>query len=338
MVRKAIVLAPDQVALLPLANRPLAAHVLDSLAEAGISEAAVVGAADIHEQLQTQLGDLRERCTVHVTERSPDGGLPALLGGLADFVDDEPFLLHLGDSLSRNSLRSILQAKPSRLDTTVLVEEVIDSRAVVELTPRQPSVGAKATLDHGAPAGAWVLGGGAPDVAKDLPASGGWELEISRITQHLVSRGGHIEQRRVTGWWRYRQRPGALLEGNRFALEAMPSRQVDAELIDTRIEGVVSIDPSARLESTIVRGPAIIGARAQLHDAYIGPYTSIGDDVVIEGAEVEHSIILPGASIRHLAGRLEASIVGPRARVFRDFRLPRALRLTVGEGAEISLA
>jgi glucose-1-phosphate thymidylyltransferase len=59
--------------------------------------------------------------------------------------------------------------------------------------------------------------------------------------------------------------------------------------------------------------------------------------VVVEGAEIEHSVVLPGASISHLGGRLEASVIGPKSRVFRDFRLPRALRLTLGEGAEVCL-
>ncbi len=86
-----------------------------------------------------------------------------------------------------------------------------------------------------------------------------------------------------------------------------------------------------------MRGPAVIGAGVRLRDAYVGPYTSIGHDVVIEGAEVEHSIVMPEASIRHLGDRLEASVIGPHARVFRDFRLPRALRLNVGRGAEVSL-
>jgi glucose-1-phosphate thymidylyltransferase len=144
--------------------------------------------------------------------------------------------------------------------------------------------------------------------------------------------------RQVDEWWRYRQRPEALLEGNRFALEGLKGSPVEAQLMDTRIQGAVSIHPTARLESSIVRGPAVIGAGARLRDAYVGPYTSIGDEVVIEGAEIEHSIILPGASISHLGGRLEASVVGPKARVFRDFRLPKALRLNVGEGAEVSLA
>jgi glucose-1-phosphate thymidylyltransferase len=87
-----------------------------------------------------------------------------------------------------------------------------------------------------------------------------------------------------------------------------------------------------------VRGPVVVGPGAQLVNAYIGPYTSIGANVVIEGAEIEHSIILPGASITYLSRRLEASVVGANARVFRDFRLPRALRLNVGDGASVSLA
>ena len=42
--------------------------------------------------------------------------------------------------------------------------------------------------------------------------------------------------------------------------------------------------------------------------------------------------------IEHLGGRLEASVVGRGARVYRDFALPRAYRLRVGDGNEISLA
>ena len=88
----------------------------------------------------------------------------------------------------------------------------------------------------------------------------------------------------------------------------------------------------------MVRGPAIIGPGARITHSYVGPYTSIGRDVVVEGSEVEHSIVFPGARIQHLSTRLEASVVGAGARVSREFRLPRALRVTVGDGAEVSLA
>jgi hypothetical protein len=41
--------------------------------------------------------------------------------------------------------------------------------------------------------------------------------------------------------------------------------------------------------------------------------------------------------VMHIGGRLVASIVGHDARVFRDFSLPRAMRLRVGDGNEVAL-
>jgi glucose-1-phosphate thymidylyltransferase len=141
----------------------------------------------------------------------------------------------------------------------------------------------------------------------------------------------------VREWWRFRGGSEALLEGNRFALEGIRADYERAQLVDSRIQGPVIAHPDATIESSVVRGPAIVGARAHLREAYVGPYTSVGEDVTIEGAEIEHSVVLPEASISHLGGRLEASVIGPKSKVFRDFRLPRALRLAIGEGAEVSL-
>jgi glucose-1-phosphate thymidylyltransferase len=72
-------------------------------------------------------------------------------------------------------------------------------------------------------------------------------------------------------------------------------------------------------------------------DAYIGPYTSIGSGATIEGAEIERSIISPDASIQHVGERIVSSLVGRGARVFRDFSVPRAMRLQVSAGDEVAL-
>ena len=98
------------------------------------------------------------------------------------------------------------------------------------------------------------------------------------------------------------------------------------------------IDPTARLERTTVRGPAIIGPGATLTDAYVGPYTAIGAGVVVEGAEVEHSIVLDGAELRFVGSRVESSVIGAGARIVREFRPPSGLRLTLGAGAEVMLS
>jgi glucose-1-phosphate thymidylyltransferase len=180
-----------------------------------------------------------------------------------------------------------------------------------------------------------VIGAGALEGLGDL------DMEPEHLPESLVERvrqrGGRVATCYATDWWCFRGGTDGLLEGNRFALEGRRADYDRAQLADSQVQGAVIVHPNARIRSSVIRGPVIIGARARLRDAYIGPYTSIGEDVLIEGAEIEHSVVLPGASIRHLGGRLEASVIGRKSRVFRDFRLPRALRLTVGEGAEVCL-
>ena len=97
------------------------------------------------------------------------------------------------------------------------------------------------------------------------------------------------------------------------------------------------VEAGARLERATVRGPAIIGAGAHLVDAYVGPYSAIGGDCVIEDAEVEHSILLEGSSVRGLDGRMESSLLGRNVRISRDDRQPRAYRFMVGDNSEIGI-
>jgi glucose-1-phosphate thymidylyltransferase len=97
------------------------------------------------------------------------------------------------------------------------------------------------------------------------------------------------------------------------------------------------IDRGARLERCTVRGPAIIGAGARLTDCYVGPYTAIGDDCTITNAEVEHSILLAGASVCDLDGRIESSLLGRNVKIGRGPSQPRAYRFLVGDNSEISI-
>ena len=100
---------------------------------------------------------------------------------------------------------------------------------------------------------------------------------------------------------------------------------------------LLELEAGARLERSSVRGPAIIGAGARLTDCYVGPYTAIGAGARIENAEIERSIVAAGATITHVGCRLSGSVIGRNVRVFRDFSLPRALRLQVGDGSEVAL-
>ena len=97
------------------------------------------------------------------------------------------------------------------------------------------------------------------------------------------------------------------------------------------------IEAGARLERTTVRGPAVIGAGARLRDCYIGPYTAIGENCSISGAEVEHSILLAGSSVCDLDGRMESSLLGRNVTCAAASAQPRAYRFMVGDNSDISI-
>ena len=95
------------------------------------------------------------------------------------------------------------------------------------------------------------------------------------------------------------------------------------------------ISSSPRPEGSIARAASNTGA--VIRDAYIGPYTAIGEDVKIDGAELEHSIVLAGSEINELEYRIEASLIGRNVRIGKGPALPKAYRFVVGDNAEIQI-
>lgn len=187
--------------------------------------------------------------------------------------------------------------------------------------------------------GVWLLGPGALDHVGRAPWRADGKFELTDVADRIATVGGRFQVRVGDGWHKYGGNPLDLLELNRIALDRLdvPQSRISSNGTGSRIEGRVLIDEGASVRASVVVGPTVIGAGASVTDAYIGPYTSIGVGARIEGAEIERSVIAAGASITHIGGRLAASVVGRDARVFRDFSLPRAMRLRVGDGTEVAL-
>ncbi len=184
--------------------------------------------------------------------------------------------------------------------------------------------------------GAFLLGAGFP---RSLAA--GEERRVLPIMAAALERmergGGRVERRFVTGWWRYRGHPQPTLQANGFMLSELVDRSCDAIVIDSDLEGAVDCDPTARIESSVIRGPVLIGPDVEIKDAFIGPFSTLGRGVRVEAAELENSVVLTGSSISNVGVRLDSSVIGPRARVLRDFRMPRGARLSVGPDAQVIL-
>jgi glucose-1-phosphate thymidylyltransferase len=327
--------------LLSVANRPVILRVLDSFAEAGIREVVVA----VEPRLATQVRHVLEAGREWPIELSYSPGSAG--DGVLDSLSaagqgrlDSPVLLHWACGLFKAPLGSLLGgATVGTLDAVLLVDPPRTEASVVDLTSERLA----ALIDHpragstGALAGVALLGGGAPQVAQVLGAGRSADLEILSLVGRMAELGGHVRLLPAGACWRHTGDADSALELNRFLLSDLVGEPPEVESPGTIVQGPVQVDASARLERSTVRGPVTIGARTRLCDAWIGPYTSIGADVCVEGAEIENSIVLGDTRISHLDRRLEASVVGPGATICQDFRLPRAVRLHVGDGARVSL-
>jgi glucose-1-phosphate thymidylyltransferase len=248
--------------------------------------------------------------------------------------------MYLGDNLLRDGITALVERfRSSEPDALILLTKVsdpwnygvaeLDGDRVVRLTEKPKDPPSDMAL-----VGVYMFNQAILDAAKRIQPSSRNELEITDAIQALIDDQRVVESHTVEGWWKDTGQLADMLEANRLVLEDV-ERQVEGELIDSKVEGKVVVAPGATLERTTVRGPAIIGEGATLRDAYVGPYTSIDRDVTVERCEVEHSILLEGSSIVDLEARLEASLLGRNVKLARSDGLPRTLRMIVGDNSEI---
>ena len=111
--------------------------------------------------------------------------------------------------------------------------------------------------------------------------------------------------------------------------------------IDDNAETSGSIDlaESAKIESgAVVRGPVSIAEGTTIKsDTYVGPFTSIGKDCVVEHTHIENSVII-GESEVSASGKIVDSLIGRNAQVkSAEGLLPEGRRLVVGENSNLKL-
>jgi len=186
--------------------------------------------------------------------------------------------------------------------------------------------------------GVYLFDPGIHDVIDSLLPSARGEYEITDAIQGLVDRGRAVMVHQVRGWWKDTGRPEDLLEANRLVLSQV-SRDVQGHVCDSELVGEVVVEAGARITNSTVRGPAYIGADSVVDESYIGPYTSLGKGTTVYRSEVEYSILLDGAEVRHLPYRLDASLLGVNATADgqRNGVRRHALRLVLGDLSQVLL-
>jgi glucose-1-phosphate thymidylyltransferase len=329
--------------LVPVANKPVLFYGIESLAEAGIRDIGIV-VGDTQAEIRAAVGDGSAWgvSITYIEQDAPRGLAHAVLIS-EPFIGAEPFVMYLGDNLLNkgitNFVEEFVRERPAaqillaRVPDPQMfgVAELADGR-VVRLVekPAEP----KSDL---ALVGVYMFSPVVFEAVKAIRPSFRNELEITDAIQYLIDRGLEVRPHIVDGWWKDTGKLEDMLEANRLILDRI-ERRVDGSVdADSRVEGKVIVEAGAVVEHSVVRGPVIIGARAKIVHAYVGPFTSIMNDAEVRDSEIEHSIVLEGSSISNLSARIEDSLIGKNVRIYRLPVKPSAYRFMLGDNSEVGI-
>ena len=328
--------------LVPVANKPVLFYGLEAMRAAGIDDVGIV-VGETRAEIEAAVGD-GSRFGLRVTylpQEAPLGLAHAVLIA-EEFLGDSPFVMYLGDNLLKEGIAPFVRDfERSEPDALILLQRVKDPSEygiaelqdgrVVQLVekPKEP----RSDL---ALVGVYLFTPAVFESVKAITPSARGELEITDAIQHMIDRGLRVEPHTVTGWWKDTGKLEDMLEANRLILSTIES-DLRGEVVESTLEGPVQVGEGSLIERCTVRGPVVIGAGCRLSDTFVGPYTAISDGVVVEHAEIEHSIILENSRISRLGARMADSLIGRDCVIAHSEALPVAYRFMVGDSSQIGI-
>jgi glucose-1-phosphate thymidylyltransferase len=329
--------------LVPVANKPVLFYGVEAIVAAGIKEIGVV-VGDTKEEIQAALGDgSRFGATIRYIEQDAPRGLAHAVLISEPFLRGEPFVMYLGDNVIADGITALVDDfRKLQCNSQILLAKVpnpeqfgvaeLENGRVVRLTekPKQP----KSDL---ALVGVYMFDDSIWDAVKSIRPSARQELEITDAIQWLVDHGKSVHPHLVSGWWKDTGKIEDMLEANRIVLDTFSARGLESVNGDCRVEGKVVLEPGAKIVRSTVRGPAVIARGSEIRDAFVGPYTAVGPDCLIDRCEIENSIVLEGSRLERIPVRIADSLIGKNVRIHPGAERPRVHRFLVGDNSEIGI-
>lgn len=330
--------------LLPVANKPVLFYGMEAIADVGITDVGLV-VGDTEAEIRAAVGDGSAFGVTATYIRQPAPlGLAHAVQVAREYLGDDDFVMYLGDNFIVGGIANLVEAfRAARPAAQIMLTRVSDPRqfGVAELDadgrvigleekPQQP----KSDL---ALVGVYMFTSAVHNVISRLKPSWRGELEITEAIQGLIDSGKRVDASLISGYWKDTGNVTDMLEVNRMVLEGVePSRDGVVDL-GSELIGRVALEPGAQVSGSRIVGPAVIGAGSKIINSYLGPFTSVGPECVIEDSEIEYSIVLTGASIRGVR-RIEASLIGRGVEITPAPRVPKAHRLVLGDHSRVQIS
>lgn len=281
--------------LLPVAGKPILAHLIDSLTRIGVDRLTLVTG-----YLGGMLVDWTRRAyphhTVDFVEQKQVSGLGAAVGLARDLVDDGPVMVALADTLFEADL-GVLRGCPNNMLVVCPVKDperfgivVTDPDGRVQRLVEKP----KEPVGNLAIVGVYYFSDGSSlmrscDELLRLGIRTRGEYQLTDAMQLMLEGGQAFETISVESWYDCGTTE-TLLETNRALLNSRGGTGTPF------------------LENSVVLQPCAFGQGVVLRDSVVGPHVSVGERSVIERCVIRDSVL--GADARVDGGFMTGSMMG----------------------------
>jgi glucose-1-phosphate thymidylyltransferase len=333
--------------LVPVANKPILWYGIEGIVAAGITEIGIIISPETGEEVKslTGNGDLFGAKITYILQEKP-AGLAHAVKVAQPFLGDSPFIMYLGDNLIESQLNSFVEHfKQQQLDGLILLRTVANPTAfgvaVVDDQGRVLQLVEKPKVPPSnlALVGVYFFDKTIHKAIDQIRPSARGELEITDAIQQLIHNQKKVEACHLEGWWLDTGKKDDLLSANQIILDSCMAYNVEGEVDEnSQILGRVKIGKGTKLVNCNIRGPVIIGENCYLENCFIGPYSSIANQVTLIDAEIEHSVLLSEAKIIGIHQRIVDTVIGRRATLTTAPQRPKALRFMIGDDSQIELA
>jgi glucose-1-phosphate thymidylyltransferase len=329
--------------LVPVGNKPVLFHAIESVVNAGIKDIGIV-VGHTKDDVIAAVGDgSRWGAKITYIEQPEPLGLAHAVLIAEPFIGRDRFVLFLGDNFLKGGIAPFVRAfHDGKQNALIILTKVpnpsemgvaeLDGTRIIRLVekPKNPPT------DLGI-VGIYLFDSNIFEAARQIRPSWRNELEITDAIQYLIDKQLDVRAEIITDRWIDTGKKDDLLDVNRVVLADL-ERKIDGAVLRSEITGNVVIEEGAEIVDSTVRGPAIIGSGSRVTRSYVGPFTSIYHDVIIEDSEIENSIVLENTQICGAPVRIDASLIGRDVRVQCSGRRPKAYTLMLGDHSQVDLA
>lgn len=325
--------------LIPIANKPMSQHVLEYLTNANINDIGIILGDIYPEKVTEYYGDgSKFNCNITYVNQGKPLGIANAIGMSEDFVDNNKFVVILGDNLIGDNIDKFVDRfENSSYDAYIILTKSTHPRdfgvakfynnkliGLIEKPEEPPS-------DY-VITGIYFFTPIIFDYIKKLKPSWRDEYEITEAIQLLLKDNKNVGYDIINGWWKDTGTVNDILMANMLILDNQKNNEEKLN-----ITGKVSLGKNVILsKDSIIRGPAIIGDNTVIgDDAFIGPYTSIGNNCKIKKASIENSIIMNNSNV-DTENTIVDSIIGENSIIMNANSLkPSGKRLVIGKNSRI---